>query len=130
MDIALTVLGGLGLFLYGMTMMSAGLQKTAGNELKKSREYATIITAKNRKNLRNGEIANEEDSCTAAGHCYGHRPGCLRRAGCRPHQGSGRFQCSLHHRGQHCLCSRHSPPDHHQREAGYRHYAEHQGSEL
>lgn len=41
MDIALTVLGGLGLFLYGMTMMSAGLQKTAGNELKKIIEILT-----------------------------------------------------------------------------------------
>src|SRR5699024_6849228 len=35
------VLGGLGLFLYGMTMMSAGLQKTAGNELKKIIEILT-----------------------------------------------------------------------------------------
>ena len=41
MNIALTVLGGLGLFLYGMTMMSAGLQKTAGNELKKIIEVLT-----------------------------------------------------------------------------------------
>src|SRR5690625_5656181 len=41
MNIVLTVLGGLGLFLYGMTMMSAGLQKTAGNELKKIIEVLT-----------------------------------------------------------------------------------------
>jgi len=41
MDIALTVLGGLGLFLYGMTTMSDGLQKTAGNELKKIIEILT-----------------------------------------------------------------------------------------
>ncbi len=41
MNIALTVLGGLGLFLYGMTVMSAGLQKTAGNELKKIIEVLT-----------------------------------------------------------------------------------------
>lgn len=41
MNIALTVLGGLGLFLYGMTIMSTGLQKTAGNELKKIIEVLT-----------------------------------------------------------------------------------------
>lgn len=41
MNIALPVLGGLGLFLYGMTMMSAGLQKAAGNELKKIIEVLT-----------------------------------------------------------------------------------------
>ena len=35
MDIALPVLGGLGLFLYGMTVMGNGLQKAAGNRLKK-----------------------------------------------------------------------------------------------
>ena len=35
MDIALPVLGGLGLFLYGMNVMSTGLQKTAGTRLKK-----------------------------------------------------------------------------------------------
>ena len=40
-DIASTILGGLGLFLYGMTIMSTGLQKTAGNELKKIIEVLT-----------------------------------------------------------------------------------------
>ena len=35
MDIVLPVLGGLGLFLYGMNVMSTGLQKTAGTRLKK-----------------------------------------------------------------------------------------------
>nr|WP_300001825.1 Na/Pi cotransporter family protein [Tissierella sp.] len=35
MDIALPVLGGLGLFLYGMNVMSTGLQKVAGTRLKK-----------------------------------------------------------------------------------------------
>ena len=34
MDIALPVLGGLGLFLYGMNVMGTGLQKGAGNKLK------------------------------------------------------------------------------------------------
>lgn len=36
MDIVLPVLGGLGLFLYGMNVMSTGLQKTAGTRLKKT----------------------------------------------------------------------------------------------
>ena len=35
MDIALPVLGGLGLFLYGMNVMGNGLQKVAGTRLKK-----------------------------------------------------------------------------------------------
>ena len=35
MDIALPVLGGLGLFVYGMNIMGMGLQKAAGNKLKK-----------------------------------------------------------------------------------------------
>ncbi|HHV38817.1 MAG TPA: Na/Pi cotransporter family protein [Tepidimicrobium sp.] len=35
MDIALSVLGGLGLFLYGMNLMGMGLQKAAGEKLRK-----------------------------------------------------------------------------------------------
>ena len=35
MDIALPVLGGLGLFLYGMNLMGDGLQKVTGERLKK-----------------------------------------------------------------------------------------------
>lgn len=35
MDIALPVLGGLGLFLYGMNVMGTGLQKAAGTKLKR-----------------------------------------------------------------------------------------------
>src|SRR5699024_1771534 len=35
MKIALPILGGLGLFLYGMTIMGSGLQKAAGSRLKK-----------------------------------------------------------------------------------------------
>ena len=41
MDIALPVLGGLGLFLYGMNIMGMGLQKAAGNKLKKLIEVLT-----------------------------------------------------------------------------------------
>lgn len=41
MNIALPVLGGLGLFLYGMTVMSAGIQKAAGDELKRIIEVLT-----------------------------------------------------------------------------------------
>jgi phosphate:Na+ symporter len=41
MDIALPVLGGLGLFLYGMNMMGTGLQKAAGRRLKKLIEVLT-----------------------------------------------------------------------------------------
>ena len=41
MDIALPVLGGLGLFLYGMNIMGTGLQKAAGNRLKKLIEVLT-----------------------------------------------------------------------------------------
>ena len=41
MDIALPVLGGLGLFLYGMNIMGDGLQKAAGNKLKKLIEVLT-----------------------------------------------------------------------------------------
>ena len=35
MQIAISLLGGLGLFLYGMNMMGDGLQKSAGEQLKK-----------------------------------------------------------------------------------------------
>jgi phosphate:Na+ symporter len=41
MDIALPVLGGLGLFLYGMSIMGTGLQKAAGDKLKKLIEVLT-----------------------------------------------------------------------------------------
>ncbi len=41
MDIAIPVLGGLGLFLYGMTIMGDGLQKAAGDRLRKLIEVLT-----------------------------------------------------------------------------------------
>ena len=41
MDIALPVMGGLGLFLYGMNLMGTGLQKAAGDRLKKLIEVLT-----------------------------------------------------------------------------------------
>ena len=41
MDIALPVLGGLGLFLYGMNIMGDGLQKAAGSKLKRIIEVLT-----------------------------------------------------------------------------------------
>ena len=41
MDIALPVLGGLGLFLYGMNLMGTGLQKAAAERLKKLLEVLT-----------------------------------------------------------------------------------------
>lgn len=41
MHIALPVMGGLGLFLYGMNLMGAGLQKAAGSKLKKIIEALT-----------------------------------------------------------------------------------------
>lgn len=41
MDIALPVLGGLGLLLYGMNVMGAGLQKSAGTKLKRIIEVLT-----------------------------------------------------------------------------------------
>lgn len=41
MDIALPVLGGLGLFLYGMNLMGNGLQKAAGSRLRKLIEVLT-----------------------------------------------------------------------------------------
>lgn len=42
MDIAFGVLGGLGLFLYGMHVMSSGLQKVAGSKLK---DIISMLTA-------------------------------------------------------------------------------------
>lgn len=41
MSIAIGILGGLGLFLYGMQMMSAGLQKAAGKKLERIIEILT-----------------------------------------------------------------------------------------
>lgn len=41
MEIAINLLGGLGLFLYGMNMMGDGLQKSAGDRLKKIIEFLT-----------------------------------------------------------------------------------------
>lgn len=41
MDIVIPVLGGLGLFLYGMNLMGTGLQKAAGEKLKKLIEILT-----------------------------------------------------------------------------------------
>ncbi|MDR7870594.1 MAG: Na/Pi cotransporter family protein [Tissierellaceae bacterium] len=41
MDIAIPVIGGLGLFLYGMTMMGDGLQKAAGDRLRRLIEVLT-----------------------------------------------------------------------------------------
>lgn len=41
MDIALLVLGGLGLFLYGMNLMGIGLEKAAGDKLKRLIEVLT-----------------------------------------------------------------------------------------
>src|SRR5690606_14086960 len=41
MDIALPVLGGLGLFLYGMNTMGTGLEKAAGERLKRLIELLT-----------------------------------------------------------------------------------------
>lgn len=41
MDIALSVLGGLGLFLYGMNIMGTGLEKAAGEKLKRLIELLT-----------------------------------------------------------------------------------------
>ena len=38
MSIAIGVLGGLGLFLYGMQMMGNGLQKAAGKKLERPRK--------------------------------------------------------------------------------------------
>lgn len=41
MDVAVGILGGLGLFLYGMNLMGEGLQKSAGDRLKKIVELLT-----------------------------------------------------------------------------------------
>lgn len=41
MAIAINLVGGLGLFLYGMNLMGEGLQKSAGNKLKKVVEFLT-----------------------------------------------------------------------------------------
>lgn len=41
MSIAISILGGLGLFLYGMNIMAQGLQNSAGNKLKKIIELLT-----------------------------------------------------------------------------------------
>src|SRR5699024_7063831 len=41
MNIVLPVVGGLGLFLYGMNLMGSGLQKVAGNKLKRLIEVLT-----------------------------------------------------------------------------------------
>ncbi|MGL5328793.1 MAG: Na/Pi cotransporter family protein, partial [Peptostreptococcaceae bacterium] len=41
MDIFISLIGGLGLFLYGMTLMGDGLQKSAGNKLKRIIELLT-----------------------------------------------------------------------------------------
>lgn len=41
MDVVLPVIGGLGLFLYGMTIMGTGLEKTAGNKLSRLIEVLT-----------------------------------------------------------------------------------------
>ena len=41
MNYALPVLGGLGLFLFGMNTMADGLEKVAGNRLKKMIESLT-----------------------------------------------------------------------------------------
>ena len=41
MELILTLLGGLGLFLFGMTFMSQGLQKAAGAKLRNILEVMT-----------------------------------------------------------------------------------------
>ena len=41
MNIIINLLGGLGLFSYGMNLMGEGLQKSAGNKLKKVIEFLT-----------------------------------------------------------------------------------------
>lgn len=41
LEILFGVLGGLGLFLYGMKLMGSGLQKSAGDKLKKIIEMLT-----------------------------------------------------------------------------------------
>lgn len=44
LEIAISLLGGLGLFLYGMNLMAEGLQKSAGDKLKKIVEKLTSNT--------------------------------------------------------------------------------------
>ena len=44
MEVAISLLGGLGLFLYGMNLMAEGLQKSAGEKLKKIVEKLTSNT--------------------------------------------------------------------------------------
>ena len=44
LEIAISLLGGLGLFLYGMNLMAEGLQKSAGDKLKKIVEKLTSTT--------------------------------------------------------------------------------------
>ena len=41
MNIAISLIGGLGMFLYGMNVMGDGLQKAAGEKLKKIIEMLT-----------------------------------------------------------------------------------------
>ncbi|MDU7905464.1 MAG: Na/Pi symporter, partial [Peptostreptococcaceae bacterium] len=41
MDIVISLMGGLGLFLYGMNLMAEGLEKSAGSRLKKIVELLT-----------------------------------------------------------------------------------------
>ncbi|MDR1773652.1 MAG: Na/Pi cotransporter family protein [Clostridioides sp.] len=41
MNIAISLMGGLGMFLYGMTLMGEGLQKSAGNKLRRIVELLT-----------------------------------------------------------------------------------------
>ena len=41
MEIAVNLMGGLGLFLYGMNLMGDGLQKSAGDKLKRIIELLT-----------------------------------------------------------------------------------------
>ena len=41
MEIAINLMGGLGLFLYGMNLMADGLQKSAGSKLKRIVELLT-----------------------------------------------------------------------------------------
>ena len=41
MDIVISLMGGLGLFLYGMNLMGDGLQKSAGSKLKRIIELLT-----------------------------------------------------------------------------------------
>ena len=42
LEMILKFIGGLGMFLYGMNVMADGLQKSAGNKLKKLMEKLTL----------------------------------------------------------------------------------------